>query len=88
MIAGQQGHLAPDRDIVPAPSRLSCSRLAAAFCPTSFASLLIENSMPLLSALGVSSSTTRFLSFLQSHRVLSSGIVARQFLHPTVRAHR
>ena len=38
--------------------------------------------------LGVTLSRTRFWSILQSHLVLSSGIVARQFLHLTVRAQR
>ena len=74
--------------MVPAPSRLSCSRRWAAL-PTACGTVSWTPKMtPVLSVLGVIVSTTRLLSFLHSQRVLSSGTVARQLLHVTVRAHR
>ena len=88
MIAGQHGHCAPARDIVPAPSFLSCSRFWAALPPRSGTLCSIENVTPVPSGVDSSMSRIRLLFVLQSHSVLSSGIVARQFLQVTVRAHR
>src|SRR5574341_541226 len=88
MKALQQGHCAPVRDIVPAPSFLSCSRLCAALPLPGGTSDSTPKVTPVLSASGSIVNRTRFRSFLQSQRVLSSGTMARQFLHATVLAHR
>src|SRR5258708_10870901 len=88
MMVGQQGHCALARDIVPAPSFLSCSRFCAAFPPRSGTLCSTENTTPVPFGFASISSRTRLLSFLQSQSVLSSGIVVRQFLHETVRALR
>jgi hypothetical protein len=45
-------------------------------------------STPVRSARGVTVRRTRLASFLTSHLVFSSGSVARQCLHVTVRAQR
>src|ERR1035437_3908666 len=91
-IAGKRQHtqVAPERDMVPAPILLSYSRRCAPLPPWVEASspLKMLKTGPVLSALGSTLSKMRLLSFLQSHFVLSRGIVARQFLHLTVRAQR
>src|SRR5260370_34339210 len=88
MTVPQQGQVAPDPDIVPPPIFLSCSLRCVAvplimgtFCCT-------PNTTPVLSAFGSIVSTTRLFSLLQSQRVLSNGMVARQFLQVTLRAQR
>jgi hypothetical protein len=86
----QQTQVAPERDIVPVPIFLSYSRRCAPLPPwvAAFSPVKMLNTGPVLSAFGSTLSRTRLLSFLHSHLVLSSGIVARQFLHLTVRAQR
>src|SRR3989337_488087 len=88
IVAEQHGHFAPDLDIVPAPIRLSCSRRCAVLPPFAGTFVSIPNTTPVLSGFGSIVRSTRFLSLLQSQRVLRRGIVARQFLHFTVRAQR
>src|SRR4029077_8036594 len=48
----------------------------------------IANSTPVLSAFDSIRSNTRLLRLLANQRVFRSGMVARPFLHFTVRAHR
>ena len=88
MMVGQLGHCAPDRLMVPAPRRWSWARRCAVLPPTCGTSGSMPKTTPVRSALGVTVSSTRFVSFFASHLVLSSGSVARQPLHGTVRAHR
>src|SRR3972149_2803780 len=84
----QQGHTAPLRETVPLPMLLSCSLRWAALPPPTGASFSMLKITPVRSLLGSIVRRTLFLSFLHSHRVLRRGIVARQFLQVSVRAHR
>src|SRR5271157_2901361 len=88
LVTLQQGQVTPDRDIVPAPTRLSCPVLYFALPPTSATSLMTPNTTPLFSVFGSVVNRIRLLSFLQSHLVCRRGIVALQCLQTTVRAHR
>ena len=79
----------PHGDIVPAPIRLvvlAALRGVAALARARLSRCRRRRRSCRRSA--PSSASTRLLSFLHSQRVLSSGIVARQFLHVTVRAQR
>lgn len=77
MIARQHGHVAPVRDMVPAPMRLSCSRRCAAFPPLRGTSNWTPKTTPALGVSGSIVSRTRLRSFLHNQRVLSSGSVER-----------
>src|SRR5713101_3325006 len=84
----QHGHQAPLRLIVPCPIGLSCSRRCVALLPTTGTLVSMSKTTPVRPLFGSIVMRTRLLSFLHNHLVLRSGIVARQFLHVTVRAHR
>lgn len=88
MMAWQSGHRAPDRLIVPAPTRRSWSRRRAALPSPRGTSTSTPKATPAFSAFAAIVSRTRLAPFLASQRVLSSGTVARQPLQRAVRAHR
>lgn len=88
MMAWQRGHRTPDRLIVPAPIRLSCSRRCAGLPSPVGTSTSSPNTTPVLSAFGAIVNRTRLAPFFASQPVFSSGIVARHPLQRTVRAHR
>ena len=87
-IAPQPGQVAPLRLMVPAPCFLSCSRLLAALPWPSGTSRSMRKATPAPSARASMTSSTRLAPFLQSQRVLSSGMEIRQLPQRTVRAHR
>ena len=88
MMAWQRGHRTPDRLIVPAPTRRSCSRRRAGLPSPRGTSASTPNTTPVLSAFAVIVRRTRFAPFFASQRVLSSGTVARHPLQRAVRAQR
>ena len=88
MMAPQMGHRTPDRLIVPAPTRRSCSRRRAGLPSSRGTSASSPKTTPVSSAFAVIVSRTRLVPFLASQRVLSSGTVARHPLQRAVRAHR
>jgi len=87
-IVPQDGHLAPARDIVPAPSCLSCSRRCAALPPLTGTLLRTPNSTGSpVASLALKVNTARCVALRLSHVVFSNGTSVRQNLHLTVRAH-
>ena len=84
----QHGQIAPDCDSVAPASSLSCFRFWAALPFSTGTFVCTPNITPSRFSFTSIVSSTRLFSFLHSHFVFSNGIVARQFLHFTVRAHR
>ena len=88
MMAAHSGHCTPDRLIVPAPTRRSCSRLRAGLPSPRGTSASTPNATPVPPAFASIVSRTRLAPFFASQRVFSSGIVARHPLQRAVRAQR